>query len=165
MTLTAPQRAVVAAWVNAGGKLLCCVDYHNLLDSHGTILTRATDSSFYSALSALISAAGGSLTFGQEDTVIGPTPPWPKARFLSDPWTVGNTDEVEYDFDAGSSITGGTVLFAPSAKNQIVKQQCGDGWVVCFGSQNALWGNADYLQSVPTGYTAMTQFLEFFHSL
>jgi hypothetical protein len=166
MTLDATQRGVVADWVNAGGKLLCCVDYRNLYDSGGFLQSRNVDSSFYTQLATLISNAGGSLTFGAEDAVTPTTTvPWPTAAFLSDSWTTGITGQVEYDSSAGSSITGGTQLFAPVSKNTIVKQQCGSGWVICYGSTGPLWGNQDVSQSSPTGYVAVGQFLEFLWNL
>ena len=139
MTLSSTQRGIIADWVAAGGKLLCCVEYKLLKDGAGNILTRQTEASFYSELATLISDAGGSITFGAEDLLNGSFPgPVPKGTFLSDSWTSGITGEVEYDRDHGSSITNGTQLFAPDARNTIVKQQCGSGWVVCFGSQNCL---------------------------
>ncbi len=166
MTLNSTQRGIIADWVNAGGKLLCCVDYKNLTTSGGTLLFRAVDTTFYDAMEQLISDAGGSLTFGREDAINGSTPhPYPVAAFLSDPWTTGITGDIEYDGPAGSSISGGTQLFAPEAKNTIVKQQCGSGWVVCHGSRNSLWGNQDDDQSPPTGYVAITQFLQFLYDL
>ena len=166
MTLNATQRGIIADWVNAGGKLLCCVDYKNLTNSGGTLIFRNVDTTFYTQLATLISDAGGSLTFGAEDVVTpATTTPYPKATFLSDSWTTGITGEIEYDSNAGSSISGGTQLFAPVVKNTIVKQQCGSGWIVCHGSQNSLWGNKDISQGVPTGYTAMTEFLEFYYNL
>lgn len=166
MTLNSTERGIIADWVNAGGKLLCCVEYRLLLDGGGFVITRQTEPSFYTELATLISDAGGSLTFGAEDLTTGSFPTAvPKDVFLADPWTTGNTGEVEYDRDHGSSITNGTQLFAPDARNTIVKQQCGSGWVICFGSQNCLWGNKDAGQSVPTGYVAMTQFLQFLYDL
>lgn len=166
MTLNATERGIIADWVNAGGKLLCCVEYKNLLDGSGNIITRQSETSYYSQLSTLISDAGGSISFGMEDLLNGSFPTAvPKDVFLSDPWTSGITGEVEYDRDHGSSITGGTQLFAPDPRNTIVKEQCGSGWVICFGSQNCLWGNKDAGQSVPTGYVAMTQFLQFLYDL
>jgi len=166
MTLDSTQRGIIASWVNGGGKLLCAVDYKDLYTSGGTLISRLIDSSFYTQLAALISAAGGSLTFGAEDAVApGVSAPWPKASFLSDAWTTGISGQIEYDGTAGSSITNGTQLFAPNTKNTIVKEQCGSGWVVCFASRNALWGNQDISQGTPTGYAAMTQFLEFYYDL
>jgi hypothetical protein len=166
MTLNSTQRGIIADWVNAGGKLLCCVDYKNLTTSGGALIFRAVDTTFYNAMEQLISDAGGSLTFGREDAINGSTPnPYDKATFLSDSWTTGITGEIEYDGTAGSSISGGTQLFAPVARNTIVKQQCGSGWIVCHGSRNSLWGNEDENQTVPTGYTAITEFLQFFYDL
>lgn len=165
MTLDSTERGIVADWVNAGGKLLCCVDYKTLYDSRGFLVTRNVDSSFFSDLATLISDAGGSLTFGAEDSVVGGSAPWPKDTFLSDAWTSGIAGEIEYDFTAGSSITNGTQLFAPNSRNTIVKEQCGAGWVVVHGSQNSLWGNKDVSQGTPTGYTAMTEFLQFLWDL
>lgn len=166
MTLNSTQRGIIADWVNAGGKLLCCVDYKNLTTSGGSLLFRAIDPTFYDAMEQLISDAGGSLTFGREDAINGSTPnPYDKGTFLSDSWTTGVSGEIEYDGPAGSSISGGTQLFAPVAKNTIVKQQCGSGWIVCHGSRNSLWGNKDVNQGVPTGYTAMTEFLQFYYNL
>ena len=166
MTLNSTQRGIIADWVNAGGKLLCCVDYKNLTTSGGSLLFRNVDATFFTHLEQLISDAGGSLTFGREDLITGSTPnPYNKSTFLSDSWTTGITGEVEYDGPAGSSISGGTQLCAPVTKNTIVKQQCGSGWIVCHGSQNSLWGNKDALQGVPTGYTAMTEFLQFYYDL
>jgi len=161
MSLTLAQRLTLANWVNGGGTLLCAVDYSTLYNLNGTVNTRQVAASFYADLAALISAAGGSITFGGEDSVVGQASPWPTAFFVSDPWTSEITGGVEYDYSAGSSIAGGIELFAPVARNRIVKQQCGSGWVVCVGSQNVLWSNLDYLQSVPTGYAAMRQFLQY----
>ncbi len=166
MTLTSTQRGIIADWVNAGGKLLCCVDYRNLYDGGGFLQSRNVDPSFYTDLATLISDAGGSLTFGAEDIVTPATVvPYPTAAFLSDAWTTGITGQIEYDSNAGSSITGGTQLFAPVTKNTIVKQQCGSGWVICHGSTGSLWGNDDVSQPTPTNYEAMGQFLEFLWNL
>jgi hypothetical protein len=158
-TLDAAESAIVAAWVNAGGKLLCTVDYKEwptaLPPQFGL------DPSYYTDLSNLISNAGGTLTFGAEDTTGGVTAPYPVADVLSDTWTTDITTKIEYDDDAGSSINNGTQLFAPVVKNTIVRQQCGSGWVLCFGSQNTLWGNKDLFQINPTNYTAVTQILTY----
>lgn len=163
MTLTSGQRTVIANWVNAGGKLLCCVDYKDIYS--GAVLSRGVDSSFFTELETLISDAGGSLTFGAEDAVAGNPNPWPTSTFLSDAWTSGITGAVEYDRGFGSSVANGTQLFAPVTRNTIVKEQCGAGWVVVHGSQNSLWGNKDVSQGTPTGYAAMNQFLDFFFFL
>ncbi len=165
MTLTSGQRTVIADWVNAGGKLLACLDYKDLYNSGGSLISKGVDSTFFTELATLISDAGGTLTFGAEDAVAGNPDPWPTSTFLSDSWTSGITGAVEYDRGFGSSITNGTQLFAPVTKNTIVKQQCGSGWVVVHGSQNSLWGNKDVSQGTPTGYTAMTQFLNFYFNL
>lgn len=160
-TLSAAEITIVADWVNAGGKLLCTVDYKEW-PSAGQF---GLDPSYYTALASLISQAGGTLTFGAEDTTGGPAAPNPVADVLSDSWTTGITTKIEYDGDAGSSISGGTQLFAPIAKNTIVKEQCGSGWVMCHGSQNSLWGRKDLSQPIPTNFTAMTQLLTYLWNL
>lgn len=162
-SLSSSEEDLLADWIDAGGKLLMCVDY-NELGSNVLI-----SDEYYDAAEAFLAKLGLSVTFGREDSAGGVSAPWPTDTFLSTALTSGITESFEYDGEAGSSFSftpsgAGTKIYDGTAQT-IAYFPAGSGWVLLFGSQNVLWGNKDKSQPTPTGYVAIEKLLDNYHGL
>lgn len=159
-TLTSAQEDLIAAWVDTGGKVIMCMEYHRLLPLSNNITQESNN--YYDAAEAFLTKCGLSVTFGREDAA-GPSPPWPTDTFLSTTLTSGVSESFEYDGSAGTSFTftpsgAGTKIY-DGTQQTAAYFASGSGWVILTGSQNLLWGNKDKDQTTPTNYTAIEKLL------
>ena len=140
MQLTSAELTVLAAWVAAGGKLICTVDYKDAY-SGSSIIGRECDATYMTKMNNFLSACGSSLSAATNDSTSGG---WFTSTFnTSYPLTTGLTGNVYYDgLTAGGDLTGGTTIFNPNSHMVVAYDEpAGGGLIVCSGSQNILWCN------------------------
>lgn len=144
MYLTAPELAVLADWVVAGGKLIFTIDYDTLTVS-GAVLGRECDATYIGMMNAFLADCGSTLSVG----TYSPTSSggWSSGSFsTSYPLTSGLTGPVWYDGGglAGGSLSGGTTVFSPTSQMVVAYEELsGGGLIVGTASQNVFWGKTD----------------------
>lgn len=158
--LSSTHATILAAWVASGGKLICCVDYKQLLTGSASLVGSATSTAYGASLNALLAAAGSGLSVTPTNATSTTPSAWPTSTFISTSLTTGITGPVAHDWDGGSPISGGTLCFNPNSANQIRFETVGSGLVVLFGSRNTMWGDPATSFPPPPSWAAMSDFLQ-----
>lgn len=154
--LSSTNSTVIADWVAAGGKLIVCVDFKDFL-SGGVSIGKGTTAAYAASLNTLLSDCGSGLSVTATDCTFPIGAP-STDTFSSSSLTSGITGLVSYDNAAGSTSSGGTLVFNSDSQNQIRFDSAGSGLVVLFNSRNTMWGFPD--SAIPPDYTAMEEFLQ-----